>query len=137
MANLTNTKRIENLEEEMTNLNSKLDTLIALMSNGSTPQNNQRGANIPQDTPQSFIKTEVVYEAVNHQTKNIKVYTVAGKSGKDNSSIRVWFASKPSATVLASLKAVGYKYYNPTKEWYAHNTEKARETAREIATKIK
>ena len=38
MAKLNNTARIENLENEMANLNSKLDTLIGLMTNGNTPK---------------------------------------------------------------------------------------------------
>ena len=44
MANLTNTKRIENLENEMVSLNSKLDQLIALMSNGNATNGNNRGS---------------------------------------------------------------------------------------------
>lgn len=38
MTKLTNTQRIGNLETEMANLNSKLDQLITLMSNGNTPK---------------------------------------------------------------------------------------------------
>lgn len=44
MANMTNTKRIENLEAEMTNLNSKLDKLIALMSNSTASKTTTKGS---------------------------------------------------------------------------------------------
>lgn len=44
MANNNNTKRIEKLEVEMVNLNSKLDQLIALMSNNNVPQTTVKGS---------------------------------------------------------------------------------------------
>ena len=44
MANNTNTKRIEKLEADMVNLNSKIDQLIALMSNNNASYGSTRGA---------------------------------------------------------------------------------------------
>ena len=44
MANNTNTKRIEALENQMTEVNGKLDQLIALMSNNSAPKKSARGS---------------------------------------------------------------------------------------------
>lgn len=38
MANNTNTKRIEALEAEVKGINDKLDTLIALLNNGTAPK---------------------------------------------------------------------------------------------------
>lgn len=44
MANNTNTKRIEKLEADMVNLNSKIDQLIALMSNNNASTKTVRGS---------------------------------------------------------------------------------------------
>ena len=44
MANNTNTKRIEKLEADMVNLNSKIDQLIALMSNNNASTKTARGS---------------------------------------------------------------------------------------------
>lgn len=44
MANNTNTKRIEKLEADMVNLNSKIDQLIALMSNNNASTKTGRGS---------------------------------------------------------------------------------------------
>ena len=44
MANTTNTKRIEVLENRMDEVNNKLDQLIALMSNNTAPKKSARGS---------------------------------------------------------------------------------------------
>lgn len=91
MANLTNTKRIDRLEEEMTNLNSKLDTLIALMSNGSTPKATKGKAT-------KAVNKEAEREA---QKADFKATHNLVRSSKENKEL-----------VYAEMKRQGIKEFN-------------------------
>lgn len=44
MSKLNNTQRIENLENEMVNLNSKMDQLLAMLSGNTTKATKSRGS---------------------------------------------------------------------------------------------
>ena len=93
MANLTNTKRIENLENEMTNLNSKLDQLIALMQNGQKSNGNNRG---------SATSTKVEREAKREQEKTeFKANHKLIRSSKENKQL-----------VYDEMKKQGIKEFN-------------------------
>ena len=84
----------------------------------------------PRKSSKPSEKKEISYKAVNCAIKGIKVYSANGKN--PNSSLRIWFEEKPKSNVLNKLKASGFRYFEPTKEWYAHNIERNLETAREI-----
>ena len=74
----------------------------------------------------------IEYKAIDIRTDKMRVYTVTGNSGKEHSSIRIWFAEKPSTEILNKLRASAFRYFKPSKEWYAHNVESAIEVAREV-----
>lgn len=121
-------QRLDRIEANQQNFDERLKNLET--QKPTKPQVQKKSKPTPP-------KKELEYKAINYATDKIKVYTTAGSSGKENSSIRIWFAEKPSASVLNKLKASTFRYYNPSKEWYAHNIESAVALAREIAKSYK
>lgn len=91
MANLTNTKRIENLEAEMSNLNSKMDQILAMLS-GNTTKTNSRGSSI------SKADREAQREA---EKENFKATHKLIRSSKENKEL-----------VYAEMKKQGIKEFN-------------------------
>lgn len=79
MANLTNTKRIEALEQRMDNLDSKLDRILSLMENGQKSNGNKRG---------SSTSTKVDRDAKREQEKaDFKANHKLVRSSKENKQL--------------------------------------------------
>lgn len=80
----------------------------------------------------TVIKQPREYQHINFANTSIKVYTTVGKSGKQDSVLRINFAERPLAKVINLLKSVGYGYHSETKTWFAHNTDATVSIARQV-----
>ena len=79
MANNTNTKRIEALESKMTNLEGKLDKILAVLENGSTVGTKCRGSAVA-ESPKTL-------ELTKEQKAIVKKWKPTHSKGTDAGSI--------------------------------------------------
>ena len=78
MSKLTNTQRIENLENEMSNLNAKMDKILEALS-GNTPKTTKGRGNSKATTAKKNDYVVVSSAKDNRQ----KVYDAMAKDGKE------------------------------------------------------
>ena len=126
MANLTNTKRIEALEEEMratrteiSATNDKLDLLIAMVGNKKAPRGNG-SANPKTPKEDKPLKT---YEPFSKKTDKYEAVSVASKNGNPDALLQVKFYEIPSAKNRSLLKGFGFRWNKTNSSWDNVNNE--------------